>query len=144
MIEVKIKKLEEQAVLPQYASVGDAGMDLFSLEEVFVENGKRAKIKTGIAMEIPHDYVGFIWDKSSIGINNGLKTLGGVVDSGYRGEVLVGIVNLSSEDFKVEKGQKIAQMIIQKKEEVEIKEVLELNDSERGENGFGSSGKYTK
>jgi len=129
------------AQIPVFAHNGDAGMDLFSADDVVILPGSRVKIPTGIAMEIPEGYAGLIWDKSGLSLNHGLKILGGVIDAGYRGEVVVGVVNLSDEDYTVRKGHKIAQMLIQKVEAPEIEEVEELSNSHRGEKGFGSTGK---
>jgi dUTP pyrophosphatase len=140
-MEIKIKKLHEEATLPFYAYDDDAGFDLYSLEEVSIRKGERIQIKTGIAMEIPKGYVGLIWDKSGLSHKSGLKTLGGVIDSGYRGEIMVGIINLGYEDYKIEKGNKIAQMIIQSKINANLIEVNELSESERQTGAFGSSGK---
>jgi len=140
MLVVKIKKLTGDAVVPNYAHEWDAGMDLFSAARVVIAAGGRVKVPTGIAMEIPDEYVGLIWDKSGLSMNKGLKTLGGVVDSGYRGEVMVGIANLSGKEYIFEKGDKVAQMIIQKKEYVQIEEVDKLGDTARGADGFGSTG----
>ncbi len=97
-------------------------------------------IPIGIAMEIPDGYVGLIWDKSSVG-SKGIKTLGGVVDAGYRGEVNVVVHNLNNVPYIFSHGNKVAQMLIQKVELPEIEEVGTLNDSSRGEGGFGSTGK---
>jgi len=141
MIKVGIKKINNDAKIPTYAHEGDAGMDIYSVESVVVEAGAHAKIHTGVAVEIPNGFVGLVWDKSGISMNYGLKTLGGVIDAGYRGEVMVGVANLSKENYVVEKGHKIAQVLIQKIESPEIVEVKELNTSERGKKGFGSTGK---
>ena len=138
---LKIKKVHKDAVIPKYAHHDDAGFDLFVPENIILKKGERLGIPTGIAMEIPEGYVGLIWDKSGLSIKYGMKTLGGVIDSTYRGEVLVGMVNLSGGDYVFEKGHKIAQMIIQKKETVDFEEVSELSDTARGEGGFGSTGK---
>ena len=138
---IKIKKLKNNAVLPSYAHAGDAGMDMYAAEDVHIRKGERGKVPTGIAMEIPEGYVGLVWDKSGLSINHGLKTLGGVIDSGYRGEIIIGIVNLSSEDYTIEKGHKVAQLLIQKIESPVVEEAIELNDSHRGEKGLGSTGK---
>lgn len=140
-MKLKIKKLNSEAVMPKYATKDDAGMDLFSIEEIVLDSMERKQISTGIAMEIPAGFVGLIWDKSGLAHKFGLKVLGGVIDSGYRGEIKVGIINLSTEKYVFEKGHKVAQMIIQKKENPEILEVTELDDSERGISGFGSTGK---
>jgi dUTP pyrophosphatase len=140
-MQLKIKKLTEDAIIPKYATKDDAGMDLFAIENVELEPMQRAQIGTGIAMEIPEEHVGLIWDKSGLSHKFGIKTLGGVVDSGYRGEIKIGVINLGKEKYIFEKGHKVAQMIIQKKETPEIIEAIELNNSERGEGGFGSTGK---
>ena len=140
-MKLKIKKLHSDAVLPKYATKDDAGMDLFSIDNVELLPMERAQIATGIAMEIPEGHVGLVWDKSGLSHKFGIKTLGGVIDSGYRGEIKVGVVNLGKEKYVFEKGHKVAQMIIQKKETPEIEEADELSDSERGHAGFGSSGK---
>lgn len=116
-------------------------MDMYASENVHIRKGERGKVSTGIAMEIPEGYVGLVWDKSGLSMNHGLKTLGGVIDSGYRGEIMIGIANLSNEDYTIERGHKVAQLIIQKVETPIIQEVVELNDSHRGEKGFGSTGK---
>jgi dUTP pyrophosphatase len=140
-MQLKIKKLTEDAIIPKYATRDDAGMDFFAIENVELEPMQRTQIGTGIAMEIPEGHVGLIWDKSGLSHKFGIKTLGGVVDSGYRGEIKIGVINLGKEKYVFEKGHKVAQMIIQKKETPEIIEATELNNSERGEGGFGSTGK---
>ena len=138
---LKIKKLNPAAKAPSYAHHGDAGLDLYSAEDKIIKPNERAIVKTGIAMEIPHGYAGLVWDKSGIATKGGLKVLGGVIDCNYRGESLVAIVNLSDKDYEVKKGEKIAQMLIQKVEHMEIEEVSELSDTSRGAGGFGSTGK---
>ncbi len=139
-MDIRIKKLNPDAKIPSYAHDGDAGFDLYALGDTVVSAGARILAGTGVAMEIPTGYVGLIWDKSGLSNNHGLKTLGGVIDAGYRGEVKVGIANIGTEDYKISGGHKIAQMLIQKVEHVEIKEVVELSDTVRGEGGFGSTG----
>lgn len=139
-MEVKVKKLNEEAKIPEYAYEDDAAFDLFAIEDVNIKPGERVQIKTGLAIQIPQGFVSLIWDKSGLSHKAGLKTLGGVIDSGFRGEWMIGLINLSNEDYKIEKGHKVAQAIIQKKETVKFTEVEELSDSERGEGGFGSSG----
>ena len=120
-MQLKIKKLHLDAIIPTYAHDGDAGMDLYATESVLVKgNGGRASVGTGLSFEIPGGYVGLIWEKSGLSHKRGLKTFGGVIDAGYRGEVNVGLINLSSEDYIFEKGHKVAQMLIQKIEHPEI------------------------
>ena len=141
-MELKIKKLDSEAKIPTKGNPGDAGIDFYTLEEVVFLPGAQQRIRTGIALEIPSGYVGLVWDKSSISFNNNLKTVGGVIDSGFRGEFIIGMVNLSSETRTIAKGQKIAQMIIQKFEDCDIVQVEQLSDTVRGEDGFGSTGKF--
>ncbi len=140
-MQIKFKKLDSRAVSPNYAHSFDAGMDLFCLENISISPNERVQVNTGIAMEIPEGFVGLIWDKSGISHKGGLKTLGGVVDSEYRGEIKIGIINLSQEVYNFEAGQKVAQMLIQKVEQVELMESEELSDTVRGEGAFGSTGK---
>lgn len=140
-MEIKIKKLHPDAVVPSYAYATDAGMDLFSSEEITIPVGSTAVISTGIAMEIPEGYAGLIWDKSGLAVKYGLKTFGGVIDAGYRGEVKVGIRNFNTHEYVIKAGNKIAQMLIQKIESPRIVVVEELSDTPRGDGGFGSTGK---
>ncbi len=140
-MNLKIKRLSPDIPLPSYAKLCDAGFDLVARESVTISPGERIQVPTGIALEIPEGYVGLVWDKSGLSQKHGLKTLGGVVDSGYRGEVLVGVVNLSTETYTFAKGHKVAQMLIQKVEQAVITEVEVLSESERGSAGFGSTGK---
>ncbi len=137
---IKIKKISSDAKLPQYANEHDAGMDFFSNEECIIKPGERKLLSTGISMAIPQGQVGLIWDKSGLAVKHGLKTMAGVVDSGYRGEIKIVVHNLSDKDYLVEKGNKIAQMLIQRIEQKELLEVEELDETQRGEGGFGSSG----
>ena len=139
-MKLGIKKLEAQAVLPTYAHIGDAGMDMYALEPVTIEPGERVDVRTGIAMEIPTHYAGLIWDKSGISLKHGIKVLGGVIDAGYRGEIRIGLINHGNKSVSFEAGQKVAQMLIQRVSFPQIVEVTELSDTERGEGGFGSTG----
>lgn len=140
-VTLKIKKLHPDAALPKYEHLGDAGGDLFCSEQVTLQPGERVSIPTGVAMEIPHGYVGLIWDKSGISHKGGLKTLGGVIDAGYRGEVKVGMINLSNVAYTFERGHKVAQILIQPIPDVVVEEASELSDTSRGTGGFGSTGK---
>lgn len=141
---IKFQKILEEAIIPHYAHTGDAGMDIFSAEEMVIKAGERKSVRTGVKMELPEGFVGLIWDKSGLALKNGLKTMAGVIDSCYRGEIGIVLANLSEQDYKIEKGQKIAQMIIQKVERAEIEEVLELSETKRGGGGFGSTGLFKK
>jgi len=138
---IKIKKLNPEAKLPIYAHPGDAGMDFFALAETEIKPGEVIRVKTGIALELPIGYVGLIWDKSGLAANHGLKTMAGVLDAGYRGELQIVVTNLSKEIYSIKKHDKVAQMLIQKIESPELIEVDELSDTSRGEGGFGSTGK---
>lgn len=140
-MKLKVKKLNPLAKLPVYAHSGDAGMDIYSAEKVVLKPGQFLAVKTGISMEIPKGFVGLIWDKSGLSTNYGLKVLGGVIDSGYRGEILIGIINLSKKVYTFEAGDKVAQMLIQKIENPNIIEVKSLAQTKRGDKGFGSTGK---
>ncbi len=140
-MKLYIKKMHEVAVLPSFAHATDAGMDLCASVDITILPGERASVPTGIAMHIPDGHVGLIWDKSGISQKGGLKTLGGVVDAGYRGEVFVGLYNTGKEAYSFTAGQKVAQMLIQKIEQPEIEVVDSLDDSDRGEGAFGSTGK---
>lgn len=140
MSKIRVKKLDPGATVPSFAYKGDAGMDLYSIEEIELSSGERASVRTGIAMAIPKGYVGLVWDKSGLSHKKGLKTLGGVIDTGFRGECKVGIVNLSAEDIKINKGDKIAQILIQSIEQPDVEEVDALEETERSDKGFGSSG----
>jgi dUTP pyrophosphatase len=141
MMELKVKKIHKDAKLPSYGHVGDAGLDLFSVMECVLKGGEVRAISTGLQVAIPDGYVGLIWDKSGISLKN-VHRLAGVVDSGYRGEIKVVMSNLSTEAFSIEKGMKIAQMLIQPVVKVKVVDSGELDETSRGENGFGSTGKY--
>ncbi|PIW97244.1 dUTP diphosphatase [Candidatus Kaiserbacteria bacterium CG_4_8_14_3_um_filter_38_9] len=139
-MKLLIKKINPLAITPQYAHHTDAAMDLYTTKRVTLLPGEHISVPTGIAVQIPDGYVGLIWDKSGLSHKAGLKTLGGVIDAGYRGEILVGILNTSDKTYIFEVGQKIAQMLIQKVEYPEIVEVAELDNTERGDGAFGSTG----
>lgn len=126
--------------MPSYANIGDAGMDFYSVVDVSILPNEIIACDTGIVMAIPIGYVGLIWDKGGVAFRGGIKTMGGVVDSSYRGEVKVILKNLSDEKYIIKKGDKIAQMLIQEVEIPEIEEVQELDDTKRGEGRFGSTG----
>ncbi len=140
-MELLIKKLHPKAIVPDYAHEHDAGMDLYSVADINIAPGERVKIPTGIAVAIPEGCVGLIWDKSGLATKYGLTTIAGVIDSGYRGEIIVGLLNTGSEVAKIEAGHKITQMLIQPVVIPQVTEVDVLPGSHRGENGFGSSGK---
>lgn len=140
-MQIKVKKLREDAKLPTHGHPGDAGMDFYCLEDVLFPPGKQERVRTGVAVEIPEGNVGLIWDKSSISFNLGLKIMGGVIDSGFRGEITMNLLNVSNKEVLMTKDHKIAQMIIQKFEYCDIVEVEELSETVRGEGREGSTGK---
>ncbi len=139
---LEIKKLYPDAKLPEYAKQGDAAFDLYSYESqpINLDPGKRRTVKTGIAMAIPEGYAGIIKGRSGFAHKNGIDVLAGVIDSGYRGEIGVVLVNLGEETLKINKNDRIAQMLIQPVHTVEFKEVPALTETVRGTSGFGSSG----
>ena len=140
-MEVRVQKLNKNATLPTFAHRADAGMDLCCVEDINVSAGERTQVRTGIAIAVPEGYVGLVWDKSGISHKSGIKTLGGVIDSGYTGEILVGVYNSDTENHTFKMGEKIAQMLIQRVEHPDIVEVLSLEETERGASGIGSTGK---
>ena len=127
--------------IPSYAHTGDAGLDIYSLENIVLKPGERHHFNTGFALDFPPGYVALIWDKSGLSSRHGLTNFGGVIEYTYRGEYGVVLYNAGNEDYSIKKGDKIAQLLIQKIETAEIEEVEKLSDSPRGESGFGSTGK---
>ena len=140
-MKVKVKKLKPEAVIPDYSHPGDAGLNLYCLEDKVLGPGQRHLFDTGIALEVPGGHVCLIWGRSGLAIKGGLHHLGGVVDAGYRGEVRVNLVILGTEAYAFKKGDKIAQLLIQPIASVEIEEAEELSDSARAEGSFGSTGR---
>lgn len=140
---LKIVRVRDNVPVPRYALPGDAGFDLYVGERIALAPMERASVNTGYKMEIPKGYVGIIYEKSGLSFKHGIITYGNVIDSGYRGEVRVGVMNLGKDAYTFEPGHKVAQMIIHKYEEMGFKEVSDgqLSDSARGERGFGSTGK---
>jgi dUTP pyrophosphatase len=140
-MEIRVKRIHKDARLPRYGHSGDAGLDLFSCVDEVLKPGEVKPIPTGIQAAIPRGHVGLVWDKSGISLK-GVHRLAGVVDSGYRGEILVVMINLGSKPFVIQAGMKIAQMLIQPVQEATIVETEELDQTGRGANGFGSTGKF--
>ena len=142
MIEVAVRRLREDAVLPTQAYPGDAGLDLVACEGAVLEPGQRAVVPTGLAVEIPEGYAGFVQPRSGLAARHGIGIVNapGLIDSGYRGEVRVVLLNTdSSKRFEVEPGMRIAQLVVAPIASVRLVEVDELATSHRGERGFGSS-----
>jgi dUTP pyrophosphatase len=140
MVDFQVKKLAKNAKLPQKDNATDAGIDIFTNESYTLQPGERHMFSTGIAVEFPEGYVALLWDRSGLG-SKGIHRLAGVIDSGYRGEWKIVLVNMTDEPFEINEGDKVIQCVLQKFEPVKIAEVKDLNDSKRGEKGFGSSGK---
>lgn len=140
---LKVKRLHEDAIIPSYAKAGDAGMDLHSIESVGIPAGERGLVKTGISIELPKGYEAQVRPRSGLALKKGISVLNtpGTIDEGYRGEVGVILINLGSEIVFIKKGDRIAQMVINKVESVNVEEVELLSDTERGSGGFGSTGK---
>lgn len=141
-MKLQVKKLDPGAKLPERAHADDAGLDLFSLEACVLERHDTKVLRTGIAMAISQGSVGLILDKSGLAAKHGLTCLGGVIDAGYRGEIMVTLANLGTEAYTITKHQKIAQMLIQAVELPAIEEVENLDETERGAAGFGSTGTH--
>lgn len=141
-MRLEVKKLDSRAKLPSYTHPGDAGLDFFALEDCVVLAGERlSDIRTGISVAIPNGYVGLFWDKSGLAARHGLKVMAGVIDSGYRGELLLTLLNTSDADYHFKAGDKVMQLLVQPVESVEVVELPELSETPRGADGFGSSGK---
>jgi dUTP pyrophosphatase len=141
-IIVKVKKLNPDATIPHRAKPGDAAFDLYSVEDYLLGQESREAVHTGIAIQIPEGYEGQVRPRSGLAMKQGITVVNspGTIDSGYRGEVVVILHNLSKDGFFIKKGMRIAQLAIRPVPEVEFLEVEELEDSERGSGGFGSTG----
>jgi dUTP pyrophosphatase len=142
VIELPVRRLRPDAALPARAYAGDAGFDLAACERVELGPGERAAVPTGLAVAIPEGYAGYVQPRSGLAARNGLTIVNtpGLVDSGYRGELVVILLNTDREvPFVVEPGMRIAQLVVLPVPEVELVEVDELPASERGVRGFGSS-----
>ena len=140
-MELRVKRIHPAAKLPVYGHPGDAGLDLFSVEDLTPAPGETRAVPTGIQVAIPPGHVGLIWDKSGISLR-GVHRLAGVVDAGYRGEVRVVMINLGRDPFPVKTGMKIAQLLVQTVAAVTVVESDDLDSTPRGEGGFGSTGLY--
>ncbi len=140
MAVLKVKRLRPDAYLPSRKREGDAGLDLYAAEDVELLPGEWTAVPTGVAVEIPRGYVGLIKDRSGLALHHALHCLAGVVDENYRGEVKVVLINLGKQPLKLERGTRIAQLLVVPYLKTRIEEVEELSETERGEKGFGSSG----
>ena len=139
---VKVLRSDPEAQLPAYAHPGDAGMDVRSIEEVTLAPGARALIHTGLVLMLPPDAEAQVRPRSGLALKHGVTVLNtpGTIDAGYRGEVGVILVNLGTEPFTVEKGMKIAQIVVSPVAQAEIVEVASVDETDRGAGGFGSTG----
>ena len=144
MVEISIKRLDPELPLPSYAHPGDAGADLVAAEDVdLAPGGGRALVRTGIAVALPEGYVGLVHPRSGLAARLGVTVLNapGTVDAGYRGEILVNLVNHDPrEPAKIRRGDRIAQLVVQRVERADFVEVAELPTSVRGAGGHGSTG----
>jgi len=144
VIKVHIKLLDEELPMPRYQHEGDAGLDLPSRIDFVLEPGERAMIPTGIAVAIPRGYAGFVLPRSGLASRNGISLVNtpGLIDSGYRGELAIVMINTDKrEPFHIKRGDRIAQLVIQQVIEATTVRVNELEETSRGEGGFGSTGR---
>lgn len=139
---INVKLLNEDAKMPTKAHDSDAGWDLYAAEDMKIPNGMRKTIKTGVSIAIPDGYSGLIWPRSGLSVKFGVDVLAGVVDAGYRGEIMVCLLNTDHSSWvEIKKGDRIAQILFQEVPKFKLYQVAELDDTERAEGGFGSSGK---
>ena len=138
---IEVMKLHHDAVIPVTANPTDAGYDLTAIADAIIPTLGRSVVGTGIAVAIPSGHVGLIWPRSGLAVKSGGNVLAGVIDSGYRGEVKVALHHTDYEtDVVIRKGDRIAQLLVQPVVTLPMVEVGQLSDSDRGENGFGSTG----
>jgi dUTP pyrophosphatase len=140
MNTVKIQLLNSLAQVPTQANNNDAGWDLYSTVETIISSKQRKTVSTGISLEMPEHMAGLIWPRSGLSVKQGIDVLAGVVDCGYRGEIMVCLYNTSDENVTIHIGDRIAQIIFQEVPRVQLEVHSTLGSSQRGENGFGSSG----
>lgn len=142
-IEVQIKRLDKDLPIPQYAKSGDAGVDIYARIDCTLAPGQRAMVPTGIAIALPDGYVCFAHPRSGLAAKHGISIVNapGTIDAGYRGEIQIILINTDTQNtFEIKRGDRIAQLVFQKVEHANFHEVEELPDSERGRDGFGSTG----
>ena len=138
-MQIKVKKLHPDARIPTYAHPGDAGFDVYAVRREELAPGERKAIPIGLSFELPEGYVLLGWDKSGLAKNHGIHNLAGVIDSGYRGEVHVVLINLGTKTIVFEKGSRVAQMLIQSVERAHFFEADDLSETSRGDGAWGSS-----
>lgn len=139
---LKVQRLDPDVPLPGYAHPGDAGMDLAAAEDVALAPGERGAVSTGLRVAIPEGWVGLVHPRSGLALHQGLTVVNapGTVDSGYRGELKVLVVNLGHEKVEIRRGDRIAQLVLQEVAQADVVEVASLDDTVRGSGGFGSTG----
>jgi len=142
VIDIPVRRLDAGLPLPEYARAGDAGLDLYAAEAVSLAPGARALVGTGIALALPPGLAGFVLPRSGLAFRRGLTVLNapGLIDAGYRGEIKVLLVNHDTQTATIARGERIAQLVVQRVERARLTEVEELPPSERGAGGFGSTG----
>jgi len=142
-VHLEVLLIAEPGFEPVYAKPGDAGCDLRSAEELVLKAGQRALVRTGVKIAMPDGYVGLVHPRSGLAVKHGITVLNapGTIDAGYRGEIMVPLLNTSAEDFVISRGDRIAQLLFQRVEIARFIPVEVLPESSRGETGFGSSGK---
>lgn len=137
---LKIKKLNAQAIIPTRSTPGAAGYDLYSCESCVIPSGCRGVVATGVSIILPYGVYGRVAPRSGLAVKNGIQVGAGVVDPDYRGEVKVVLFNHDTNSFTIEPGHRIAQLILERFESPSVEEVDIMDDTERGESGFGSTG----
>jgi dUTP pyrophosphatase len=142
VIRVEVRRLDSAAALPAYAREGDAGLDLHTLADVTLPPSQRVLVGTGLAIAIPAGYAGLVLPRSGLALTHGVTVLNapGLVDAGYRGELKVLLINHGDQPVTLRRGERVAQLVIQRIEHAELVEVVELPPSARGAGGFGSTG----
>ncbi len=143
MLDVPVQRLDDGLPLPSYAHPGDAGLDLYAAEALTLAPGERGLVPTGLAIALPDGYAAFVHPRSGLALRHGLSVVNtpGTVDAGYRGEIKVLLVNHDlRESVDVERGERIAQLVVQRVEHVRLVEVDDLDDTNRGAGGYGSTG----
>ncbi len=138
---ISVQLLDNNAKIPTKANANDAGFDLYSIIDTVIPPKQRKTVRTGIAIQMPDHLAGLIWPRSGLSVKQGIDVLAGVVDSGYRGEIMVCLYNTSDEVVGINTGDRIAQIIFQEVPRVSMEVHETLGSSQRGDNGFGSSGK---
>lgn len=141
-MKLKIKKLNQDAIIPNYAHATDSGMDLYSIEDKIIRPGETSLIKTGLKIELPKKTEAQIRPKSGIALKHSVTVLNtpGTIDEGYTGEIQIILINHGKNPYKINKGEKIAQMVVMPVIRVAIQETNDLKDTSRGGGGFGSTG----